>query len=112
MTTSFKHDRYSNVFPLLIFTLARFYNQKIAACGSFTLQRKDIKRGFEPDQCFYLANVPAIQGKTEIDLTRDPPPDLLIEVDISRSSLDRMSVFAAFGISEVWRFDKKTTRIY
>jgi Uma2 family endonuclease len=112
MVTSFKHDRYSGYFALIIFTIARFYRRKIANCGSFTHQRDDLKRGFEPDQCFYLANLAAIKGKKEIDLSKDPPPDLSIEVDVSRSSLDRMAIFAAFGVPEVWRFDGKTIQVY
>jgi Uma2 family endonuclease len=101
MVTSVIHDNWSRLFGLVIFTLARFCRKKIRSCGSFTHQREDIERGFEPDECFYVANLEAIKGKEEIDLGKDPPPDLSIEVDISRSSLDRMAIFAAFRVPEV-----------
>src|SRR5206468_1752782 len=42
---------------------------------------------------------------------RDPPPDLAIEIDISRSSLNRMRIYAALGIPEVWRFDGESIKI-
>ena len=41
----------------------------------------------------------------EIDLSRDPPPDLAIEIDIMSSCLDRLGIYAALGVPEVWRFD-------
>lgn len=112
MVTSPRHDRYKSHFALIIFTLARFFGKKIATCGSFTHQREDLQKGFEPDQCFYLKNFQAIKGKLDIDLTLDPPPDLMIEVDVSRSSMDRMSIFAAFGVPEVWRFDTTTIQVH
>ncbi len=40
-----------------------------------------------------------------INLQTDPPPDLAIEVDITRSSLNRMVIYARLGIPEVWRHD-------
>jgi Uma2 family endonuclease len=32
------------------------------------------------------------------------PPDLAIEVDVSRSSIDKLAICAAIGIPEVWRY--------
>ena len=52
-----------------------------------------------------------IIDKEELDLTIDPPPDLAIEIDISRSSLDRMGIYAALGVPEIWRFDGETLRV-
>src|SRR3989440_11461264 len=39
------------------------------------------------------------------ELRTDPPPDLAIEVDVTHSSLDRMGIYAALGVPEVWRLD-------
>jgi Uma2 family endonuclease len=72
--------------------------------GSVTLRRRRKQRGLEPDNCYWIANSPLLQGKTELDLHVDPPPDLAIEVDVTSSSLDRLSIYAALGVSEVWRF--------
>ena len=44
-------------------------------------------------------------ARTEIDLSRDPPPDLVIEIDISNSSLNKFPVYAHMGVPEVWRSD-------
>src|ERR1700758_4064337 len=85
MVISLEHERFKGLFGLLIFTLARCFRLKIGVFGSFTHQRKDLLRGLEPDQCFYLANLAAVKGKKRINLKRDPPPDLAVEVDITRS---------------------------
>jgi len=74
--------------------------------GSITFKREDVDRGFEPDTCFYIQNVGRLVGRRQADLTGgDPPPDLVIEIDITSFSLKRLPLFAAFGIAEVWRFD-------
>jgi Uma2 family endonuclease len=44
-----------------------------------------------------------MSGRRRLDLSRDPPPDLAIEVDVTNSSLDRMSIYATLGVPEVWR---------
>jgi len=80
--------------------------------GSTTFQRSDLLKGFEPDSSFYFENAAAVQGKAELDLHNDPPPELVIEVDISRSSLRRFPIFAAIGVREVWRYDGKRVRVY
>ena len=71
--------------------------------GSTTYSRQDLLRGFEPDSSFYIRNADQIDGKRTLDLAIDPPPDLIIEVDITSSSVDKESVYAAIGIPEVWR---------
>ena len=64
----------------------------------------------EADNCFYLASFPdPRQGAIDLDV--DPPPDLAVEVEISRSALDRMGIYAALGVPEVWRFDGEALRV-
>lgn len=72
--------------------------------GSTTFGREDLARGFEPDACFYLDHADVIAPNRPLDLAVDPPPDLVIEVDITRSSLDKLPIHAALGIPEVWRY--------
>jgi Uma2 family endonuclease len=76
--------------------------------GSVTLRRRRRQRGLEPDRCYWIANEAAVRGKSRLDLRVDPPPDLAIEVDVTSSSLDRMSIYAALGVPEVWRVDNGT----
>jgi len=73
--------------------------------GSTTLRRRKRRRGLEPDRCYWIASEPLVRGKRDINLRKDPPPDLAIEVDVTSSSLDRMAIYASLGIPEVWRMD-------
>ena len=72
--------------------------------GSTTFRQKSKAKGVEPDTCFYIQNEPKIRGKLEIDLQKDPPPDLVIEVDVSHPSLDKLPIYAALGVPEVWLY--------
>ena len=55
------------------------------------------------DQCYYIQYERAVRGKGDIDLIVDTPPDLAIEIDNTSSSLNRMAIYAALGVPEVWR---------
>ena len=73
---------------------------------------KKHERGFEPDGCYYFTNVERMRAKKRIDLTKDPVPDLAIEVDISSPSISRFPIFARLGVQEVWRYHKGRVAIY
>ena len=79
--------------------------------GSTTFRRQDLKRGTEPDSCFYIQNVERIRGKKEIDLTVDPPPDLVIEVEITSPAVPKLPVYARLGVPEIWLYDGRAPRI-
>src|SRR5204863_3892315 len=64
-----------------------------------------LSRRLEPDECYYVANEPLVRDKLHLDLAVDPPPDLAIEVEISRDSLNRHRIYAALGVPELWRYD-------
>ena len=79
--------------------------------GSTTFVREDLARGFEPDACFYLDHADAIAPDRPLDWAVDPPPALVIEVDITRSSLDKLPIYAALGVLEVWRYTEREVEI-
>ncbi len=104
-TVSLDHESASNILGRLVETLTLELRLPLLSGGSTTFRREDLERGLEPDQCYYLKNASLIRGKKEIDLTIDPPPDLVIEIDISRSSLNRLGIYAALGIPEAWLYN-------
>ena len=76
------------------------------AADPVTLKRPDLAKGIEPDRLFHFgANAVAVQDDREFDFTVNPPPDLVIEVDMTSSSVPRLPIFAALGIPEVWRVE-------
>ena len=105
MVLSFKHETVNRTLAHLVSVIAEELQIDTISAGSTTFKRQDLAKGFEPDSCFYIQNEGRISGKAEIDLDTDPPPDLIIEIDISSSSLNKFPVYAHIGVPEVWRYD-------
>ncbi len=78
--------------------------------GNMTFQRDDLEKGFEPDECWWIAHEARVRGQREFDFQIDPPPDLAIEIEMSRSLVNRISIYAAMGVPEIWRYNGKTLR--
>lgn len=100
-----KHDRSGRLLGRLLYVYTEMRGIPIASFGMTTWRRKDLAKGLEADECFYVRNEPAVRGREDITLEKDPPPDLAVEVDITRSTLDKEQVYAALGIPELWRFE-------
>jgi len=109
MSPVLEHDSGSWFLGRLVVTATEELQLSIMGGGSTTFRRRRRRRGLEPDQCFWIANEARVRGKKRIDLRIDPPPDLAIEVDVTRSSMDRMGIYAALGVPEVWRLDEVQT---
>lgn len=112
MPVSSPHGRYDHLITQLIVILADETDAPFGGFDAFTLNRKDLDRGVLPDQCYYFANEPRVRSKRPIDLAVDPPPDLALEIDITSSSLNRLAVYAAIGVPEVWRYDATKLTCY
>ena len=84
--------------------------KNISSCptGSMTMQRKMLSRGLESDQSYYIANELKVRGPEKIDLERVPPPDLAIEVEHTSLAIQKMPIYAALRVPEVWRFRDET----
>ena len=85
------------------FTLCR--GIEIRSSSSTTFKRSELQRGFEADESYYIQHASELRGVREIDLSIHPPPDLVIEVDMTNSSIPKKELFAAMKIPEVWRYD-------
>ncbi|MEZ4629616.1 MAG: Uma2 family endonuclease [Deinococcales bacterium] len=81
-------------------------NMPFKATGSITFNREDLSRGVEPDASFYFQNAYKVRGH-HIDLSQQPPPDLVIEVDISHPSKVKFPIYLALGVPEIWLYDKE-----
>lgn len=112
MVLSARHENLNRTLALLVEIIAEEMGIDISRFGSMTLKRKDINKGFEPDSCYYINNEAQVRGKDAIDLSIDPPPDLVIEIDITSPSLDKFPIYAQVGVSEVWRYDGRTLNIF
>jgi Uma2 family endonuclease len=99
------HEGFKSILGRMVETITEELNVPVACCGSTTLQREELQRGLEPDECYYIEHEPLVRGMGNLDLSRDPPPDLAIEIDITSSSVNRQGIYAALGVPELWRFD-------
>lgn len=104
MAPSYAHEQLNVLIAMIISFIAAEMIMDFENAGSTTFKRADVGRGFEPDSCFYIQHVAAIRGKVTIDLDTDPPPDLVLEIDLTHPSLDKLPLYAAVGVPEVWRY--------
>ena len=112
MVLSLRHEKLKHILETLIEFLAAELDIDLEGAGSTTFRRADLARGFEPDACFYIANADYIRQKEEVDLAEDPAPDLVIEIDISSPSLEKLPIYAAVGVPEIWRYDGTSSIIF
>lgn len=112
MTPLPEHEIYKKLLDRLVLVTVEEMAIEMRSLGSCTWSREDLKQGLEPDECYYIDHEEAVRGKLYIDLNRDPPPDLAIEIDITSRSLDRLKIYAALGVTEVWRYENQDLKIY
>jgi len=112
MAPSFAHERPANLLSQIVAILAEVRDMDLIGAGPTTFKREDVARGFEPDASFYIQHAADVRGNTEIDLHSDPPPDLVVEIDITHPSLDKLPLYATLGVPEVWRYTGQQVLIY
>jgi Uma2 family endonuclease len=111
VTPSMPHEEDADIIAQVVKIVSAVLGVPIRSVASTTFRRKDLQRGFEPDASFYIQNELRIRGQREVDLEIDPPPDLVLEMEMSRSALDKLALFAGMGIPEVWRCDGERVTI-
>lgn len=112
MSPTPRHEELNRNLALIVTILAAALGLDVRNLGSTTFRREDLSRGFEPDSCFYIEHEASVRGKAKIDLSQDPPPDLVIEIDITSGSLDKFPIYAQVGVPEIWRYDGHRLTIF
>lgn len=107
-----EHEEYKDFIYSMVRIWAEEMNLNLETRGSTTLKRKGDLKGAEPDASFYVQNADSLVGSRRIDLNVDPPPDIVVEVDITNESLSKFPIYAAFGVPEIWRYNGKQALIY
>jgi Uma2 family endonuclease len=108
MTVSHPHEVGKKVIGTLVVMLAVELKTEFHQGGSMTFKRENLDRGLEPDECYWIEHESQMRNVGEYDPHQHPPPDLVLEVEVSRSALDRMGIYAAMKVSEVWRWNGET----
>jgi Uma2 family endonuclease len=112
MSPSKLHENVARLIGRLVEAYTEEAGIEVCSVKSTTFRRPDLQSGFEADESYYFGDVQDLLGKAEIDLAADRPPDLIIEVDISRSSMEKFTLYGGIGVPEVWRFEGQTLHIY
>ena len=105
------HEAINRLLARIVGVLAEELDLPLKEFGSVMLNRSDLKKGAEPDSSFYIQNADRICGN-QIDISTDPPPDLIIKVDITNSSARSFAVYQQLGIGEVWRYANGIVKIF
>jgi len=106
-----EHEECKRIIERIVDTLSDELDINVEPRGSATWKNKPDK-GTEGDTCYYVANAERIIGKRDIDITKDPPPDLIIEVDSTNESLNKFVIYSTLHIPEIWRYDVKHSHLY
>lgn len=106
------HESNNRFIDDLIRTIADELGLNLKKFGSLTLKSAQFQQAVEPDSCYYLDNEPKVRNKQNIDLTIDPPPDLVLEIDITSGSLHKLPIYANLGVPEIWRYDGEKLTVF
>ena len=112
MSPSKLHERIAELLGQLVSAWTQERQIPVQSCGSTTFQRQDRQRGLEPDKCYYIQCEAIVRDREALDLAVDPPPDLVIEVDVSSLSRRRLAIYAQMGVPEVWLWCSETLRFF
>jgi len=105
MSPTPRHDKWKKLIAQLVEALAADRDVPISAFGSTTWKREDLAQGLEADECYYVQHAEAMRGKLDIDLRIDPPPDLVVEIEVTHVAIDKRTIYAALRVPELWGYD-------
>lgn len=105
------HENLIWLFNALVLAVCEARRVDVTGLGSNTFKDEAWERGFEPDACWFLRHAPEARSIQRYDPRRDPRPEIVLEVDVTSSSIDKLPIFAQFEIDEVWRHERGRVRI-
>ena len=107
-----EHERFARFIDSLVRAYADARGLEVEMLGQTTWRRRALGKGAEADCCYYVGNAAFIIGKTRIDLESDPPPDIVVEIDTTRASANKFSIYAALAVPEVWLYNGQHVRFF
>jgi Uma2 family endonuclease len=107
-----EHEEFADVVLSITREITRELGVKLETRGSMTIRSAWQSKGAEPDTCFYVQNAARIIGKRSLDFNTDPPPDIVVEIDLTNASQSKFSIYAALRVPEIWRYDGSQAYFY
>jgi Uma2 family endonuclease len=112
MSPKREHENIGCLIGRMIESYSELRDIEIISVASVTVKRSDLKKGYEADESYYVTHAAELLGKKELDFEVDPPPDLVVEVEITSSAIEKMLLLAAMKVPEVWRHDGESLSMY
>ena len=112
MSPKRQHENLGRLIGRMVEAYSEARDIEIISVKSITVKRSDLKKAFESDESYYVAHADQLLEKEELDFEIDPPPDLVIEVEITTSAIDKMQLFAKMQIPEVWRHNGHSLQMF
>ena len=112
MTLGTEHEKYARFIEKLLTVLSLKKRIAILSFGAATIKRPSQRKGLEPDACFYVQRAEELGNRVQLDFEHDPPPDVAVEIDVHHSSEEKLSIYVALGVPEVWRYDGQRLRMF
>lgn len=101
VTHSVDHEKLKKVIARLIEAYAGRRGKSLNGAGHATLSDPLVRRGLEPDECYYLGPV-----------GRRKRPDLAIEVIWTHGGLNKLEVYRPLRVKEVWMWKKGRIQVF
>lgn len=111
MAPARRHERPHKLLGRMVQAWTEELEIPLSSGGCTTLRREDLSRGAEPDDSFHIQHEAEVRAVEDLVLPDHPPPDLVIEADLTHSSVPKLPIFAALGVPEVWRWENGAVQV-
>lgn len=112
MSPSPDHESITKLIARMVETFMEEMGISHRSLRSTTWKRRELGKGCEADECYYIRHHHRVRQRRHIDLTIDPPPDLVIETEVSTSAVQKLRIYSALGVPEIWRWRKNGLSAY
>ncbi len=107
-----EHENIGCLIGRIVEAYSEVRNIEIISVASMTVKCPSLAKGFEPDESYYVTHAARVLNQTEMDFEVDPPPDLVVEVEMTSSAIEKLKLFAAMNVPEVWRHNGEHLTMY
>lgn len=112
MSPSRRHETIKSRLRGMVEITCQEFQIPYSAGGATTHKDKRLKRGLEPDECYFIAHAEQMRDRDEWVFGVDPPPDLALEVDITADTEEKLPIYASFRIPEVWQWSNDGLHVH
>lgn len=105
MSPANDHEAYASLLDALLTAVMLEWDLNLYCTRSATLKAEPM--GAEPDTSYYIDHASEVGGLKKIDLRTSPPPDLVVEIDMSHRRMDKLELYARLGVPEFWRYGRE-----